>query len=87
MPYGLAPKNAVRIVHKNARGHHCICAVNNADEGDQTLGAEYKALDYRLGGTEAVMAHELRRIPRSAAPRKIVRVLEEDLAESVNKAA
>ena len=68
-------------------GHHCICAVNDADEDDKTLRAEYEALDYRLGGTKAFMAHELRRIPRSAAPGKIVRVLEEDLAESINKAA
>ena len=43
-------------------------------------------LDYRLGFTEPIMVHRLRRIPRFAPPTEIVRVLDPALANQVNTA-
>ena len=40
-----------------------------------------------LAGTEPVMMHELKRIPRFEEPVEIMRVATQDLAEQVNKAA
>ena len=87
VPYGIAPKKVDQVVRKHARGHYCICAIHAVDESDEPLRKEYKGLGYRLGGTEEFMAHDLKRIPRCAAPVEVTRVRKEELAESVNKAA
>ena len=84
---GVTPRKVVQAAHKRARGHYCICAIYGVDEDDAPLREGYKALDYRLGGTEIFMVNELGRIPRPKAPVDIVRVLDEELAGRVNKAA
>lgn len=85
--HGVAPVKVEETVRKHARGHYCICAIHAVDESDVSLREGYKALNYRLGATEAVMVHELERIPRCAAPVEIVRVIDAELAGLLNKAA
>ena len=84
--HGVAPENVVRIVGRHTRGRYAICAICAAGESDESIRAGYRALDYRLGFTEPIMVHRLRRIPRFAPPTEIVRVLDPALANQVNKA-
>lgn len=84
--HGVAPDETVRIVKRHTRGHYAICAICASGESDEPLRAGYRTLDYRLGFTEPTMVHDLRRIPRFASPVEIVRVLNAELANKVNKA-
>ena len=61
--------------------------IYGVNESDQPLREGFKALNYRLGGTEPIMVHELKRIPRFDSSVEILRVTTADLAERVNKAA
>ena len=85
--HGVAPEVIDETARKHTRGRFAVCAFYGVDESDQPLRAGFKALGYRLGGTEPMMVHELKRIPRFEEPVEIVRVRTEDLAERVNKAA
>ena len=85
--HGVAPEEIDATARKHTRGRFAVCAIHGVDESDQALRSGFKALGYRLGGTEPVMVHELKRIPRFDSPVEIVRVTAEDLAEQVNKAA
>lgn len=84
--HGIAPDETVRIVRRNTRGQYAICAICAVGESDEPMRAGYRALDYRLGFTEPIMVHRLRRIPRFASPIEIVRVLDAALANKVNTA-
>jgi hypothetical protein len=44
-------------------------------------------LGYRLNATEALMVYDLKRIPRVSAAVEIARVLDQDMAQRLNKAA
>lgn len=85
--HGVTPEKIDATARKHTRGKFAICAIHGVNESDQPLRVGFKALNYRLGGTEPVMVHELKRIPRFEAPVEIVRVTTADLAERVNKAA
>lgn len=85
--HGVTPEQTVRIVKRHTRGQYAICAICACGESDEPIRTEYRALDYRLGFTEPVMVHHLRRIPRIAPPTEIVRVLDAGLATKVNTAA
>jgi ribosomal protein S18 acetylase RimI-like enzyme len=85
--HGLSPREMDRVARGHTRGHFAICAICAPGEEDAALRAGFKELDYRLNSTEAVMVHDLKRIPRAEAPVKIARVLDRDLAQRVNKAA
>lgn len=85
--HGVTPELIDETARKHTRGRFAVCAIHGVDESDQPLREGFKALNYRLGGTEPVMVHELKRIPRFNSPVKIVRVTTENLAERMNKAA
>ena len=85
--HGVAPEVIDETARKHTRGRFAVCAIHHVDGSDQPLREGFRALNYRLGGTEPVMVHELKRIPRFEEPVEIVRVTTEDLAEQVNKAA
>ncbi len=85
--HGVTPEEIDRTARKHTRGRFAVCAIHGINESDQPLREGFKALGYRLGGTEPVMVHKLRRIPRFEEPVEIIRVTTEDLAELVNKAA
>ena len=85
--HGVTPELIDETARKHTRGRFAVCAVYGVDESDQRLRTGFKALNYRLGGTEPIMVHELKRIPCFDSPVEIVRVTTADLAERVNKAA
>ena len=84
--HGFTPEQTVEIVSRHTCGRYAICAICATGESDEPLRAGYRTLDHRLGFTEPIMVHHLRRIPRFASPIEIVRVLDPALATRVNKA-
>jgi len=66
--YGVEPKQVHQVVRRHARGHYCICAVHDPGEEGDLLRDGFKSLGYRLGHTEFMMTHSLKRIPRAPAP-------------------
>lgn len=85
--HGITPEEVDATARKHTRGRFAICAIHGTDESDQPLRAGFKTLNYRLGGTEPIMVHELKRIPRFDSAVEIARVTTADLADLVNKAA
>ena len=85
--YGVTPEEIDETACKHTRGRFAVCAIQGVNESDQPLREGFKALNYRLGGTEPIMVHELKRIPRFDSSVEILRVTTADLAERVNKAA
>ena len=85
--YGVTPEEIDETARKHTRGRFAVCAIYGVNESDQPLREGFKALNYRLGGTEPIMVDELKRIPRFDSPVEILRVTTADLAERVNKAA
>jgi ribosomal protein S18 acetylase RimI-like enzyme len=75
------------FARKHTRGRFCICAVRGVDEPDVPIRAAYRALDYRLNSTEALMACRLTRLRRLPEPFPIERVRTPELADRVAKAA
>ena len=87
VPVGHNAAEVDRVARRNARGRFCVCAVRAAGEDDGPIRAAYKALGYRLNVTEPLMAHRLRRVPRLPGPLPVRRVLSQDLADRLAKAA
>ena len=85
--HGVEPPEVDRIARAHARGRFCISAIRAAGEADGPLRAGYKALGYRLGTTEPVMLHRLRKVPKLPEPFPIRRVTTIDLAERLATAA
>jgi predicted N-acetyltransferase YhbS len=81
------PKNVDRMVRKRTRGRFVVCAVNGIDESDELLRSGFKALGYRLRGTEPLMVHHLRRSLRCKAAAKIERVTTTEMVDRLAKAA
>jgi GNAT superfamily N-acetyltransferase len=84
---GIDPIEVDAAARRGTRGRFCVCAVHAANESDAPLRAGYKAVGYRLHATEALMMHRLKRIPKVPPPFPISRVLTEELAGLVFKAA
>ncbi len=85
--HGVTPEVIDETARKHTRGRFAVCAIYGVHESDQPLRAGFKALNYRLGRTEPIMVHELKRIPRFDNPVEIARVTTEALAAQLNKAA
>ena len=85
--YGVAPKEIDRIARKHTRGRFAVCAIHGIDDPDDPLRIGFKKLGYRLGTTEPLMIHKLRRIARYDPPATIERVTTEDMANQLAKAA
>lgn len=83
---GVSPDLVDRTAREGSRGKYVVCAIAAAGEGDAPLRAGYKQLGYRLMVTEPLFVHRLKRIPRAAAPAKIVRVTNARLAAALGKA-
>ena len=85
--HGATPEMIDQVARGHTRGRFAVCALYGVGESDEPLRTGFRRLNYRLGATEAVMIHELRRIPRFDAPVEIARVATRDLAERLNKTA
>jgi GNAT superfamily N-acetyltransferase len=84
--YGTDPVDADHLIRRETRGRFCICAIRAMDEPDGALRAAYKEAGYRLGSTEAIMMHRLRRVPHVQATFPIQRVATAEMAERMGKA-
>jgi GNAT superfamily N-acetyltransferase len=85
--FDIPAEEADACARKGARAGYCICAILPAGEPDQPLRSAYKALGYRLIGTEPLMIHRLRRIPGAEAPVTLARVRTPEAADAVRLAA
>jgi len=85
--YGAEPEKADELIRRQTRGRFCICAIRAMDQPDEPLRVAYKAAGYRLGSTEAIIMHRLRRLPNFPEPYPIQRVATAEMAERLNKAA
>ncbi len=72
--YDLAADEIDRLVRKHARGAFRISAICGVGDSQDPLRAGFKALGYRLGGTESLMIHRLAQIPLFEAGVTIERV-------------
>ena len=82
--YGVEPKQVHQVVRRHARGHYCICAIHDPGEEGDLLRDSFKSLGYRLGHTEFMMTHSLKRIPRAPAPLPVCRVVTGDTTWCAN---
>lgn len=83
----VAPAEVDRLARARTRGRYCICAMLPAGAPDAPTRTAYKSLGYRLGTSEPVMVHALKKIPRVKSPATIQRVLTSELADAVAQAA
>ncbi|MGB7158871.1 MAG: GNAT family N-acetyltransferase [Tepidisphaeraceae bacterium] len=81
------PPDVDRVARQHTRGTFAICAFTAIGEDDGALRAAFKSLGYRLGATEPLMVHDLRRIPRCDLPATIDRVTTPEMADRVAKVA
>jgi GNAT superfamily N-acetyltransferase len=81
------PKKVDAAARRGTRGRFCICAVCPAGVSDLPLRDGYRELGYRLGGTEPLMLHRLKRIPKLPEPLPIERVLTQELSDRVTEAS
>jgi GNAT superfamily N-acetyltransferase len=65
---GVPPAQVDEIAREHTRGKYAVCAMLPQSESDTELRAGYKVLGYRLGRTESVFVHRLRRVPRAPQP-------------------
>jgi hypothetical protein len=84
---GVEPAEVDRIARQQTRGRFALCVFHPTGKDDAGMRAAYKALNYRLGATEPVFAHDLKRIPRCHSPATIERVTTPEMAERVAKYA
>jgi GNAT superfamily N-acetyltransferase len=69
-----SPEQAVEVAAAANSGRWVICHLLRAGESDRELRAAYKALGFRLTGTEEFFAHSLEAIPSVPEPFPIERV-------------
>src|SRR5579884_3699993 len=85
--HGLEPATLDAIAKEHTRGHYRLCVLRAVEESDAPLRTGFKALGYRLMGTEAFMVHRLAQIQSVPEPVSIVRVTTREMAEALAKAA
>jgi GNAT superfamily N-acetyltransferase len=84
---GVSPAEVNRIVRGHALGRYCICVFVASNTPMDQVKLEYRALGFRLGASEPLMAHELSRIPKRMSPATIKRVTTSEEMESLFMAA
>jgi GNAT superfamily N-acetyltransferase len=84
---GVEPVEVDRIVRKQSRGRFAICAILPQGAADEAVRKEYRKMGYRLGRTEPMMVHGLKKIGRATSPAKIERVTTLEMAERLARTA
>lgn len=82
-----APETVDQLARKHSPGRFCLSIITADLSPNPGVVAAYKALQYRLAASEAVMVHPLQRIPRVSSPATIRRVLTPTDADRLAKAA
>ncbi|WP_026870997.1 GNAT family N-acetyltransferase [Inquilinus limosus] len=83
--HGVAPAEADAAARQHARGRYFVCALVAEGEPDEPTRAAYKALGYRLLGTEGFFVQRLERIPTPSSPVAIERLSTPGLASQLAK--
>jgi len=76
-----------RVVRKQSRGRFAICAILAEGESDGAMRKGYREMGYRLGRTEPLMVHRLKKIGRATCPAVIEGVTTLEMAGRLAKAA
>jgi GNAT superfamily N-acetyltransferase len=85
--HGVPPAEIDQIARQQTRGRFSICVICALDEPQEAARSGFKALGYRLLRTEPLMVHSLVQIPHFEAPARVERVLSEELAARLARAA
>ncbi|MGK9167562.1 GNAT family N-acetyltransferase [Inquilinus limosus] len=83
--HDVAPAEVDATARQHARGRFFVCALVTDGEPDEPTRAAYKALGYRLLGTEGFFVQRLDRIPAPPSPVAIERVSSPGLASQLGK--
>jgi len=84
--YGIEPRDVDAAARKQTRGRFFVCAIRGMDDTGDELRSAYKALGYRLLGTEPLFVHRLKKIPRVKNSITIEQVKTPEMAERFGKA-
>ena len=85
--YGVKPNDADEVARKHTRGRFELSVIHEVRKPDEDLRSGYRDLGYRLGTTEPLMVHRLKKIPNFTAPAgvEIKRVLTAKMAARLAK--
>ena len=75
------------LARRHTRGRFKICVLLAGADADVSIRQEFRALGYRLMGTEAMMLHQLAPLAPLAEPFPIVRISSEEQANLLAQAA
>lgn len=87
LAYQVEPGVVHEVVQTNRRGRFGLCVFRTMTEDAAPIKAAYKALGYRLRGTEGFFVHELEEIPLVQNGYGVHRVRDQQLADQLAKAA
>lgn len=76
-----------QLARRHTRGQYRICVLHAADESDTAIRSDFRALGYRLRGTEPLMVHRLKRIAAVPKRHPVIRIATPDQAHTLAKAA
>lgn len=83
----VSPAEIDQIARQQTRGRFSICVICDLDGPQEPLRTQFKEHGYRLLRTEPFMVHPLVQIPQFEAPAQIERVLTEEVANRLARAA
>ncbi|MGC4031332.1 MAG: GNAT family N-acetyltransferase [Tepidisphaeraceae bacterium] len=75
-----SPAEVDSFARTHTRGRYAICYIVPAGTDDGPVRSAFKTLKYRLGGTEGIFAHDLRRLPKADAGIEVQRIDTPELA-------
>jgi GNAT superfamily N-acetyltransferase len=75
------------LAQRTTRGRYKLCVIQPIGERDTDTRAAFRALGYRLMGSEAMMIHRLAELAPPACAYPVARVINEEQAQVLAKAA
>ncbi|HEV2474578.1 MAG TPA: GNAT family N-acetyltransferase [Chthonomonadales bacterium] len=85
--HGLTPEAVHQTAQARSDGRYCISLIRSSDESAGPIIAAFKALGYRYGSSELMMANVLTEIPDAVEPFPVTQVTTLVQAERLAKAA
>ena len=80
---GVPPAEVDQLARAHTRGRFALCVIVPSGEDERPTREAYRKLGYRLGRTEPLMVHNLKKIPRPTSPATLQRVRTAELAARV----
>lgn len=85
--HGVDPEEIHRLAMGHARGRFAVCVLCGNHDSQAPIRSAFKELEYRLGGTEPLMIHNLESIPHFQSDASIERVTTQEMADRLTTAA